>query len=69
MGVERAGGWDLGGTRARRAPAKDSLDVLMHKALCSSFGSAVPSPAVWGRIQRDVLRSRRNAARGNHATV
>ena len=69
MGVERAGGRDLGGTRARKVPAKDSLDVLMHKALRSSFGGAVPPPAVWGRIQRDVLRSRRNAARGNHATV
>jgi len=68
MGVERAGGRNLGGTRARGVPAKDSLDVLMVKALRSSFGSAVPPPAVWGRIQRDVLRSRRNAARGNHAT-
>ena len=69
MGVERAGRRIPAGTRARKVPAKDSLDVLMHKALRSSFGSAVPPPAVWGRIQRDVLRSRRHAARGNHATA
>ena len=68
MGVERAGKRIPSSVQARRAPAKDSLDVLMHKALRSSFGSAVPPPAVWGRIQRDVLRSRRNAARENHAT-
>jgi len=68
MGVEGTGRRIGGSTRARRVPAHDSLDVLMVKALHSSFGSAMPPTAVWSRIQRDVLRSRRNTARGNHAT-
>ena len=68
MGVEGTGRRIGGSTRARRVPAHDSLDVLMVKALRSSFGSALPSAAVWDRIQQSVLQSQQRAARGSHAT-
>jgi hypothetical protein len=68
MGVEGTGRRIHGSTWAGRVPAKDSLDILMVKALRSSLGSAVPSAAVWDRIQQSILQSQQRAARGSHAT-
>ena len=47
--------------RPRAALAKDWLDVAMVRALWSSFERAEPPPAVWGRIQEGVRRSRQRA--------
>ena len=46
------------------APANEWLDVLIRRALQTSFGDAGPPPVAWVRIRRHILQSQRRARKG-----
>lgn len=47
-----------------KAPANEWLDALIRQALQTSFRDAEPSPVVWVRTRRHVLRSQRRTRKG-----